>query len=221
MPSFIIFTYRAYLRASTIHFGRCGNQPQKHLQDIRTKNDQSPDPELAHGYSIGQWRLIILGFAPGVMFRDSELLQGCKSVSWALWSTMGLLVPIDWIRLWTNKIFANSVQVMISQGLIAELPKLLSFGPPRDWAIARPRRRLLGIWLVGIGLWVSGSMPFWSSFFLTRVFQKFLISLSVLPGRWAAICDHLQSLRYDDKIISKLEGRNIRKGMTGLAFGQG
>lgn len=41
------------------------------------------------------------------------------------------------------------------------------------------------------GLWVVGSMPFCLSFFLMLEFHRFLISLSVLPGRRAAICDHL------------------------------
>lgn len=41
------------------------------------------------------------------------------------------------------------------------------------------------------GLWVLGSMPFCFSFFLMHEFHKFFISLSVLPGSWTAIWDHL------------------------------
>jgi hypothetical protein len=41
------------------------------------------------------------------------------------------------------------------------------------------------------GLWVAGSMPCCRSFFLMHEFQKFLISLSVLPGSCDAIWDHL------------------------------
>ena len=44
-----------------------------------------------------------------------------------------------------------------------------------------------------IGLWVTGSRPRSFSLFLIRVFQWFLISLSVRPGKWAAILDHLQN----------------------------
>jgi hypothetical protein len=40
-------------------------------------------------------------------------------------------------------------------------------------------------------LCVLGSMPMLRSFFLMHEFQKFLISLSVRPGSWVAICDHL------------------------------
>jgi len=43
-----------------------------------------------------------------------------------------------------------------------------------------------------IGLCVTGSMPMLHSFFFSRVFQWFLMSLSVLPGIFAAIRDHLQ-----------------------------
>lgn len=43
-----------------------------------------------------------------------------------------------------------------------------------------------------IGLWVLGSMPLCLSFFLMLEFQKFFISLSVLPGNCAAIWDHLR-----------------------------
>lgn len=42
-----------------------------------------------------------------------------------------------------------------------------------------------------LGRWVIGSMPILISFFLRWVFQKFLISLSVRPGRCFAIADHL------------------------------
>lgn len=42
------------------------------------------------------------------------------------------------------------------------------------------------------GRWVMGSKPIWISFFLRWVFQKFLISLSVLPGRCFDIADHLK-----------------------------
>jgi hypothetical protein len=42
-----------------------------------------------------------------------------------------------------------------------------------------------------LGRWVIGSIPIWMSFFLRWVFQKFLISLSVRPGRFFAIADHL------------------------------
>lgn len=45
-------------------------------------------------------------------------------------------------------------------------------------------------------LCVFGSMPMFRSFFLMHEFQKFFISLSVRPGSWVAICDHLQSLPY-------------------------
>lgn len=42
-----------------------------------------------------------------------------------------------------------------------------------------------------IGLWVVGSIPCFISFFFRLEFQKFLISLSVLPGNCAAIWAHL------------------------------
>lgn len=42
-----------------------------------------------------------------------------------------------------------------------------------------------------MGLWVTGSIPMSQSFFFSRVFQWFLISLSVRPGSCAAINDHL------------------------------
>lgn len=45
-------------------------------------------------------------------------------------------------------------------------------------------------------LCVLGSMPMLRSFFLMHEFQKFLISLSVRPGSWVAICDHLQLLTH-------------------------
>jgi hypothetical protein len=41
------------------------------------------------------------------------------------------------------------------------------------------------------GLRVLGSMPFCRSYFLRLEFQRFLISLSVLPGSLVAIWDHL------------------------------
>jgi hypothetical protein len=40
-------------------------------------------------------------------------------------------------------------------------------------------------------LWVRGSIPIFLSFFLMWVFQWFLISLSVRPGRCDAIFAHL------------------------------
>jgi len=40
-------------------------------------------------------------------------------------------------------------------------------------------------------LCVLGSMPMFRNFFLMQEFQKFFISLSVRPGSWVAICDHL------------------------------
>lgn len=42
-----------------------------------------------------------------------------------------------------------------------------------------------------LGRWVTGSNPICKSFFLKCVFHRFLISLSVLPGRWDAIAAHL------------------------------
>jgi hypothetical protein len=45
-----------------------------------------------------------------------------------------------------------------------------------------------------IGLWVIGWTPILKSFFLMWVFQRFFISLSVRPGNWAAIFDHLQRI---------------------------
>ena len=42
-----------------------------------------------------------------------------------------------------------------------------------------------------MGLCVFGSMPLCLSFFFMFEFHRFLISLSVLPGSLAAICDHL------------------------------
>jgi len=45
---------------------------------------------------------------------------------------------------------------------------------------------------------VLGSMPRWRSFFLRQLFQKFLISLSVRPGKCDAICDHLHPQKYID-----------------------
>jgi len=42
-----------------------------------------------------------------------------------------------------------------------------------------------------MGLCVTGSMPMLHSFFFSRVFQWFLMSLSVRPGILAAMRDHL------------------------------
>lgn len=42
-------------------------------------------------------------------------------------------------------------------------------------------------------LCVLGSMPMLRNFFLMQEFQKFLISLSVRPGNWVAIWDHLHA----------------------------
>lgn len=42
-------------------------------------------------------------------------------------------------------------------------------------------------------LCVLGSMPMLRNFFLMQEFQKFFISLSVRPGSWVAICDHLHA----------------------------
>ena len=58
---------------------------------------------------------------------------------------------------------------------------LLGFAP-------LPWRRVLE---AGRRLWVLGSRPCAMSFFLMHEFQKFLISLSVLPGSCDAIWDHL------------------------------
>jgi hypothetical protein len=44
---------------------------------------------------------------------------------------------------------------------------------------------------------VSGSIPIFLSFFLMWVFQWFLISLSVRPGKCDAILDHLTILFFD------------------------
>lgn len=55
------------------------------------------------------------------------------------------------------------------------------------------------------GLWVVGSRPILRNRFLRWVFQKFLISLSVRPGNWKAIDDHLcinnASCRYNHQIV--------------------
>lgn len=53
---------------------------------------------------------------------------------------------------------------------------------------------------------IDGAHEFLSLFFIVE-FQKFLISLSVLPGKWAAIFDHL-----------KKEKRNLKTKIRILSF---
>lgn len=53
------------------------------------------------------------------------------------------------------------------------------------------------------GLWVFGSIPLCLSFFLRQEFHKFFISLSVLPGNCAAICDHLPKKSQNFSINNK------------------
>lgn len=56
------------------------------------------------------------------------------------------------------------------------------------------------------GLWVVGSIPLCLSFFLREEFQKFFISLSVLPGNWAAIWDHLDYIgTHNELYMHKLD----------------
>lgn len=69
------------------------------------------------------------------------------------------------------------------------------------------------------GLWVLGSMPFCLSFFLMQEFHKFFISLSVLPGNWAAICDHLmkqQKTSESNRKTTILKVGSCRRLLTGF-----
>uniref|UniRef100_A0A2P2NNI6 Uncharacterized protein n=1 Tax=Rhizophora mucronata TaxID=61149 RepID=A0A2P2NNI6_RHIMU len=51
-------------------------------------------------------------------------------------------------------------------------------------------------------------MPIFLSFFLMCVFQWFLISLSVLPGRWDAILDHLSIINVISDATERSDGKN-------------
>lgn len=72
-------------------------------------------------------------------------------------------------------------------------------------AAARPRRAMgstVGVArrLRSLRRWcVTGSMPILSSFLLMCLFQYFLISLLVLPGRLVAMEDHLHMSPYMDE----------------------
>lgn len=68
-----------------------------------------------------------------------------------------------------------------------------------------------------IGLWVFGSIPLSLSFFLIEEFHRFLISLSVLPGNWAAICDHL--VKKQKMFIEKLFLKSKLKLFLIFSFG--
>lgn len=50
------------------------------------------------------------------------------------------------------------------------------------------------------GLWVTGSIPIFISFFLSFVFQWFFTSLSVLPGSRLAIKDHLHHKKWKKRV---------------------
>jgi len=62
-----------------------------------------------------------------------------------------------------------------------------------------------------------GSKPIWMSRFLRCVFQKFLISLSVRPGRCVAITDHLlPRMEWRWRMVCSSSWENLPLLMSGL-----
>ena len=86
---------------------------------------------------------------------------------------------------------SNRVSKMRADWLSSDVEKALSF---LDCGCKASSIHLVSSSLVSFnGLWVLGSIPWCLSFFFRHEFQRFLISLSVLPGNCAAIWDHLHS----------------------------